>query len=125
MFYGRYSITISNDGMVFNFFKDRIEAGTPYNVIVNLEDESNGDHSLIYRFNNDIYENEKLIKSYRVRKDKFLRIPPSHRDLMHGRCFLIGIGNDIELVTFKTEEKREKKYEDVTLESLIEEFKKL
>ena len=62
MFYGRYSITISNDGMVFNFFKDRIEVGTPYNVIVNLEDESNGDRSLIYRFNNDIYENEMLIK---------------------------------------------------------------
>lgn len=125
MFFGRYSITISNDGMVFNFFKDRLIAGSPYNVITNEEDESKGYHSLIYRFNDDLYENEKLIKSYRVRKDKFLRIPPSYRDLMCGRCFLIGIGNDIELVTFKSEEKREKEHENVSLESLIKEFEKL
>lgn len=125
MFFGRYTITISNDGMVFNFFKDRLKAGSPYNVIINSEDESKGYHSLIYRFNDALYENEKKIKSYRVRKDKFLRIPPSYRDLMCGRCFLIGIGNDIELVTHKSEEKREKELENVTLDSLKKEFEKL
>lgn len=127
MFFGRYSVTVSNNGLLFlfDFFKDKIEVGKPYNVIANIDEESNGIYSLIYRFNDDIYENEKLIKSYRVRKDKFLRIPPTYKNIMLGRCYIIGIGNDIELVTIESEEKRESKYNDVSLETLIDEFKKL
>lgn len=127
MFFGKYSLTISKDGMVFLFadFKDKIEVGMPYNVILRTDHEEDGIYSLIYRFNNDVYENEKVLKKYNVRKDKFLRIPPSFRDTMTGRCFLIGVGNDIELTTFESETKRESQYENMSFENLMEEFKSI
>lgn len=127
MLFGKYSITISNDGMVFLYpsLKDKIEVGNMYNVIVNHEDEEKEIYSLMYRFSNEVCEGEKIVKSYKVRKDKFLRVPPSYRELMSGNCFLIGLGNSIELVKYESDRKREAECGNMSFESIMDKFEGL
>ena len=84
MFFGSYNRTVSDDGMLhlYNSFVERIEVGTPYSVIIFSDDKAKGINALIYRFGKEVHEGEEVIKTYKVRKDKVLRIPPSYRKIM-------------------------------------------
>ena len=125
MFFGMFNITISDDGMLhlFRFFERQIEVGIAYSVIVSTDEKSKGINSLIYRFSNKVHEGEELIKTYKVRKDKVLRIPPAYRKIMAGKCVLTGLCDDIELVTAESQKMRESGFSEIDIDALIEEIK--
>ena len=100
MFIGKYNASINKNGKVYihERLSENYNIGDKYLVIIH-EDSTDEEIALKYRFNSDVYSDEKVVAEYTVGSDKMLTIPTEYLLKFQGKCNVTGVISDIEIST--------------------------